>query len=548
MPFTIKNDVVRKYKLKGKFRLKRDIKAVKQRSFVKSVIEDMADQSYNDFHNSWDIDMPKRNVAREVAHKFNLDQDEREVAHNLWPIIKEARAYDKKMEDEIEDDLGKGYQILADLAARKDSNAVTLDRVVDRSDERFVVFSDHHMTAFERKPNYFKDFNWKLYEEVLQHYATTDYCLVENGDVEECIIFEPTLSSSRTTELKAKKGKLPISLDDPDWEDYLEFRYMNRRLTLDRIIWEFRSYYRILKSDFIDRDKYVKLSGNHDTYLDEPYERDLKNRIEEELGTKVYDVLRIDRGGSQPKYLILHGHQFDAVTLQHGEIPFAKSLGEVYSENLSWGYEGPDRVWRTKDTTRYINGASFNNSLAREVPSDFGDASAALAIKNFVSMHYIKKNPKGFVEKLLKHEIAWEYFENDNAYYAFALEVLKGDEMYKIRHLNENSLVHRYIESYRAQDSVSSSTSLRNIPKVIIGHTHEVRQDASSSSELSLPGEGAVYLNSGSAGRFQNLIWCIEIDGDVERIISWSGVDKKLKKITWEQEGDRLVHKKVDWY
>jgi hypothetical protein len=44
-------------------------------------------------------------------------------------------------------------------------------------------------------------------------------------------------------------------------------------------------------------------------------------------------------------------------------------------------------------------------------------------------------------------------------------------------------------------------------------------------------------MNTGSAGRFENLIWCIEIEGDKAAVYSWSNTGTStnfvLQKVKW---------------
>lgn len=50
------------------------------------------------------------------------------------------------------------------------------------------------------------------------------------------------------------------------------------------------------------------------------------------------------------------------------------------------------------------------------------------------------------------------------------------------------------------------------------------------------------YINSGAAGRFENLIWCVEIEGGVERMLSWSDINGRLTRITWKSSHGLLEH------
>jgi hypothetical protein len=54
------------------------------------------------------------------------------------------------------------------------------------------------------------------------------------------------------------------------------------------------------------------------------------------------------------------------------------------------------------------------------------------------------------------------------------------------------------------------------------------------------------YLNSGSAGRFEGLIWCVEVGETGDRIVSWSSANGALKKITWRSDNGRLRHDRVE--
>jgi UDP-2,3-diacylglucosamine pyrophosphatase LpxH len=566
MPISVKGDIKPLYKFGDSFSLKRDTKDFKYGSYLNFVRRAVADENFKQFQNDWSIGLEagdpvsgtKRNVNRELAFRFNLRESDKDTFNQLWKMVDPAHKYaEDHKERGIKTDLENAYAMAADLAQNGSMSGKfpTWDRRLGRSDTNFVVFSDFHMTNFQSitLDNYFKDHNLSLYLDILHHYASTsDFVLVENGDVEECLIYEPTLNDAKARQKAFKK--LPVVNGDADWDEFLDLRYAARRVLLDHVIASFPDYYRVIKDEFIARSKYVRLTGNHDTYLDEPRERDLKNRIEAHLGVSVFDILLVTRN-DLPAYLVMHGHQFDTVGLQHGETAWAKSLGETYSETSSWLYQGPDRFWTESDTNRWINGESFSNYLAREVAGIFRNGSKGTGALITSDLKNIKADTADFVETLLGHEIAWDYFENEDPYDAFALEVLTGEEMFKFRHLNERALCSAYFNKLKALQGS------RPIPKLVLGHTHEPRQNAVN-PESGL--EANWYLNSGSAGRFQNLIWCVEICGSQDFIVSWSRVNGKLKKITWRSEHtsqtipkpmgeteahfSKLVHDKVEWF
>lgn len=561
MPFTVKKDIQPNFGLKkGAFSL-RDMKGFEKGSVVDHVKEKIADENYSEFQLDWDLhvlDLEKtaRNILMTLAKKFNLDGRE-DVFKELWKVSGESNKYKKSapnnmsVKDRVKKDLKLSYERIARIASGGSVDALSYSRKTERSDENFVVFSDLHMTNLSRLPNYFKDNNYKLYLKVLEYYSKKSFCLVENGDIEECIIYDVSLDEAKK---RAKAmGDFPIE-DNSDWRKFLEIRYEKRLETLENVIDSFPDYYKTIKTKFIEKDKYVRLTGNHDTYSDEPFERDLRDRIEGELGISVADVLTIKRKGTMD-YVVLHGHQFDSVCQLHGEIPWAKSFGEVYSENVSWAFQGPDRFWELKDTKKWIVGNTFVNKLAREEYGKFGKGpnnpdDDETGLKNALvlgSKGAIKRDSKDFIETLLKHEVAWEYFENDSddpasGYYSTALEVLTGDEMFKFRHMNEIDLCVEYEKCFKS----ISGNSGKKVPTLVLGHTHEPRQNAIRLEDgVNHPCD--FYLNSGSAGRFENLIWCVEIRGQQDYIVSWSfDKEQKLRKTTWKSVKGKLTYTEND--
>ena len=391
-----------------------------------------------------------------------------------------------------------------------------------------------------------------------------DFCLVENGDLEECVIYEPTLAdaTARNQAVPWERGDIdyPILLDAASWDAFLDRRYAQRERNQEAVIGRFADYYELLRRRFIADGRYVRLAGNHDTYLDEPRERVLRDRIQEELGrlsgdvpaARIHDVLRVERGGDVD-YVVTHGHQFDPACLQHTSVPYAKSFGEIFSECLGWAYQGPDRCWTLSDTKKWYIGDGYQNVLAREEPGTYQGGTDGVWDLAADAIDRIKEDPRDFIEVLLGAEIAWEYFENTNAFYALTLEVWTGDELYKMKHMNEIELCEGYRSSrswrFRTRSSSIPEARARPHPRAAPerGLPDGIRARPSRGSSPT-PAPGAIYLNSGSAGRYENLIWCVELRGDSDRICSWSRVDGKLKKITWKSEGDQLVHDEIEWF
>jgi hypothetical protein len=500
-------------------------------------------QNWNDFHSSktWLIFNAQRDITKAISEKFDMDPSLNDAFNDLWVLFAEALDYKGQQKSNLESDLDDAYKYAGKIAAGKTIDKLTFSRPVSRSDSKFVIFSDFHMTAFKKLPNYFYDFNYQLYLDVLPYYAK-DYCLVENGDVEDCVLFEPDNEGANARRKAAPNAfgireiAYPVRLDDSRWDEFLHIRYTKRKELQDHIFEKFSDYYKLISDSFIKKGRYVRLIGNHDTYLDEYRENQLKNNIQDKLGgVPVHDYLQITRD-NQIRYLVIHGHQFDDSCMQHGSEPYAKSLGEMFTECAGWGNQGADRVWRDNDTKRWYIGDTYPNQLAWAAPEPFpADAKAKLALDD---LQYIIEHARSFFETLMTAQIAWEYFENTDPFQAFALEVWTGDEMYKLRHLDEISLCNGYLKYF--QDEAGKNAL---VPKLLIGHTHEPRQNATwFDSKDKITKTVGYYLNSGSVGRYQNLIWCIEIEDTTERIVSWSRIDGALKRIPWKSQGSTLVH------
>ncbi len=517
-------------------------------SYVDAVRPKIADVNWDQFHSNGNFSFPNfsQDIARTLSLKFDLDSSRVDAFNELWTFVRNGQTYEKKKKDDgtIEADLEQAYEITARLAAGERPPERTFSRVDTATEEKIVIFSDFHMTAFGTSvPDYFEDFNYDLYLDVLDYYAGLQYCLVENGDVEDCLLYLPDLNEAKARTNAAPKAvgigelALPIRQNDSAWDAFMALRYTKRQDSLTKIFDKYEEYYDKVRTLFVVRNTstrrgYVRLTGNHDTYIDQNRERDLKSRVEDKLGIGVFDALWIKRNG-QIAYVVTHGHQYDESCMQHGDIPFAKSLGEVYSECAGWCNQGGDRIWRESDSKRWYVGTTFLNELTGSEPLEYPhDARGDMVLNN---LQNIMANTKAFVETLMKKPVAWEYFENFNAFNALTLEVWTGDETFKLRHMDEIKLCERYEAKYLARNTG------KPIPTLVVGHTHEPRRRATF-SEGTTGHVVECYLNSGAAGRFENLIWCVEIEGSTDRIVSWSRINGKLTRIAWKSNKSVLEH------
>jgi hypothetical protein len=263
--------------------------------------------------------------------------------------------------------------------------------------------------------------------------------------------------------------------------------------------------------EFIARGRYYRTIGNHDTDMATTAYTDA---IDTHLGIdwpEASDLLLLS-DGDDTAMIICHGHQFDAYCVA----AHAKYAGESFSEGGAWAYQGPDRFWSLeKDGANFINkwldGSKYflnmlvsDDPAVKQTPLRLAEAVAGQAIGN---LHDTTK-----WEVLYNKNIAWEYFDNADPQDAFDDEVKTGKRWYKFRHMDELHIVARLEARYG-----------NNGPSLLLGHSHEPRINAGKLDPILLTAARATnYLNSAAAGRFENLIWGIEINGGAAIIVSWS--------------------------
>lgn len=507
-----------------------------------------------------------KNIVKKIAKQYNLPNGNVEKNFDvLWEVFQVGNQYRRrrKREDELTKALQNNYRALVAAILNKDkvefgnvainfknssvfkriktlsaNNISNSSALASENYSKFVIFSDHHMTDSNHSHSYFSSGkNKSLYKEVLNYYADNDFGLIENGDVEEYTIFEPTKDIIARYKKLVKKGSfLGIKQDigSIKWEDLYEERIRNRRKIVAKIANEHHDLYDMINDKFIKKGSryYTKVTGNHDPYIDSR----IIEELPEFLWESIYDAIRINYQDSngvvidEPLYFITHGHQFDTNTLpQH-----AFAIGEVFSETLGYFIQGADKVWTELKTDQWRNPtvvSSFRNILSH------GRSNV-----NF-SRDTLNAIGENLLEILIQnHEIAWEYFDNQSKVNAFFREVWTGNEYFKIRHLSETDLVDKLID-YQKNTALSS---FKKPTKLIIGHTHEPRLNARKSSNSTKIISN--YINCGSAGRFENLIWGIELVDGSEKIISWTNTgtntNVKLHRNEWIPTEDGRFHKR----
>jgi predicted phosphodiesterase len=451
---------------------------------------------------------------------------------DLWEVYQVGNKYKRDNEKALAEEVEKSYATLSEIFQTQTAQAPGngFSRIGVAQNQALVVFSDHHMTYRGHRHDYFHQFNYPLYCEVLRYYADKGFALVENGDMEELVIFEPTPEETQRRRKLVKKFLLD-DIGDLNWDELVGFRIETRRKQLERILNDNHEYYDLVKT--LGKSRFYKIAGNHDTY----YSAALEQMIEAELWPGVVkDVLLVERQGdgkSSLDFVITHGHQFDPACVP----PHAKQVGEVISECLSWAFQGADRIWRVSDTRKW------NSAPVKE----FGNILSSTDPASSITTNH--PDLEVMLESFMGHEVAWEYFENADPYMAFVKEVCTGDEFFKYRHMDEDALANAILQRNK---------TLQEFPTLICGHSHEPRDRSRfRNTQGILPPDTqdrnlfTRYMNTGSTGRFANLIWCIEVIGSTARVYSWSnsGTEKNLvkKKISWESDDNgKLIGKEID--
>ena len=260
---------------------------------------------------------------------------------------------------------------------------------------------------------------------------------------------------------------------------------------------EHGDYYHVINDLFLSQRRYWRTIGNHDTDLASTEYRDVVRTTHGIQWPTASDLFALKNQEGIVEYLFCHSHQFDAsYTSDH-----APYTGESLSQGGAWAYEGPDRAWNLLD-----DGAQFLEPwLDGSLPFDNNLVSAKTAGKDQTanaiwSVIGFDLHDRDKWEAIFTGNIAWEYFTNDDPQDAFD------------RHMDEHDIV----------DTVDKAWGVDAGPMLVLGHSHEPRINAARpAAYIDEPQIAPQYLNSAAAGRFENLIWGIEVLSGVPNMISW---------------------------
>lgn len=471
-----------------------------------------------------------RDLAKNFGGRDESDRVFREKFNHMWELMWRAKQYSETnhnaMVGKVRDNLDAMGNVVADIEADSAPSGPNFRRTAASGPThlrhyrsvpktgKFVVFSDIHITEIGNRQDFFARTNKALYLDLLAtFYSPENFSLIENGDVEELLIFEPDVD------------QMP-NYETASWSQILTDRTARKRVQFEQIVNDHSDYYELVHSHFIDRDRYYRTIGNHDTDLSsQAYANVVSDTLNIAWPTASDIVALTDRNGDVD-VLICHGHQFDAFCTD-GHAVYA---GESFSHGTAWAYQGPDRYWSVEEDgalflDKWLNGEKlFLNILVSDdpgLPSTDARVAEALAGQALGTL----EDPDKW-EALYGKNVAWEYFENSSPMDAYTEEVKEGVRWYKYRHMDEIEIVGRWEAQFGG-----------NGTRLLLGHSHEPRLRSS------WPGMPQVeprlthsYMNSAAAGRFENLIWGVEFDDGEATIISWNRDGDEIVRTIWEDQ------------
>ena len=206
-------------------------------------------------------------------------------------------------------------EFLARVLANERPEGVAVER--RNGAARYVITSDLHRAHPGRSDWPARQGTDRVYRAMLDHYADGDWTLVENGDVEDLWLaggstYGVVYELARLAAMALPERERAAVLAEV-YEEHLRRVIANNRPIYDRI------------AEFVDRDAYVRIVGNHDDVWRRPYGR---RALADQLGQSVVDHLVLT-GPDAPVALINHGHQTDA-----WNAPGRDRIGKLFT---SWG-------------------------------------------------------------------------------------------------------------------------------------------------------------------------------------------------------------------
>ncbi len=473
----------------------------------------------------------QRGVMCSLAAAYGLQGDKEEFKR-YYELFKKAQDYDKEHHDAAANAVRQSIQAIKRVCDAVPAGREPLSATVEGdglglvkrlpSGARYVVFSDHHITDRGNRQNFFAAKNKELYLEILKdYYGVAGFDLIENGDVEELLIYEPDL------------GEMG-DIGSWGWPKILSYRRIKIEESIRSIAADNSDYYRVIYDTFASRRKYHKVVGNHDVaLLDGELLQLLRSATGYHFERPVETVLLSD--SKRHSYFICHGHQFDHSCTRR----FAEHIGESYTQAGAWAFQGPDRTWlHSRDwlddmlagrrpVTNNIVGTEPTGLTAGQVLSlvaafgagaVLGGASITAALASgslstaMLQAIFNIVPPQAFFEEVMQKNIAWEYFENPDDYGKLIDQIASGHRWFKVRHTEEIELT-----DFLANEGTPRPWGSDTPPTVVIGHSHEARLKARRPNGKI----ASRYINTAAAGRFENMIWGLEIVSGEPSLVTW---------------------------
>ena len=473
----------------------------------------------------------QRGVMCSLAAAYGLQGDKEEFKR-YYELFKKAQDYDKEHHDAAASAVRQSIQtikLVCDAVPKgQEPLSTTVEGVglglVKRlpSDGRYVVFSDHHITDRDNRQNFFAPNNKGLYLDILKdYYGVADFDLIENGDVEELLIYEPDLG---------EMGEI----GSWGWPKILSYRRTKTEESIRSIAADNADYYRVIYDAFASKKKYHKVVGNHDVaLLDGTLMQLLRTATGYQFERPVETVLLSDN--ERHSYFICHGHQFDHSCTRR----FAEYIGESYTQAGAWAFQGPDRTWlHNKDwlddmlagrrpvinnivgtePTGLTTGQVLSLIAAFGVGAVLGGASITAALASgslstaMLQTIFNIVPPQNFFEEVMQKNIAWEYFDDPDDYGKLINQIASGQRWFKVRHTEEIALT-----DFLANEGTPKPWGNDTPPVVVIGHSHEARLQARRPNGKT----ASRYINTAAAGRFENMIWGLEIVESEPSLVTW---------------------------
>ena len=365
----------------------------------------------------------------------------------------------------------ESYPIIRHICMEPESvrDRITFTRVPEN--RKYAIFSDHHMFFAGSILDRFRiSGNDELYLQVLAQYAQRGYALIENGDLEDLWMREPSPGSLLVeTGLELLGGPVGEAMEEL-------FEVGQAKAQLASILANNIHVYGVIRELFHDDGSYHRTIGNHDDPLRNASVREGLNTVYPGITVNDYLLVAPTAMPRTPTTVVTHGQQFDAWNTKS----CASMAGEVITEVVSglstiWG----ESSWAAGSTPRSswmpkLQGNGFPNELEDLTVSTFVGSAQS-------------------VDEVELYELMKDAFPSGPS----------GPPAY---------------------------------PYLVLGHTHTPRQGPRR------PGGGRYdkYSNSGTAGRYDGLLWCVELDNGVPEMHVWYRDGGKLIDQPLVGDGGRM--------